>query len=193
MDFIAYSLLFTLHMLLYSICIPADPSEMCRSEFCCFALGLTASPSGQTACCFFSPMKINAMNNAIWSILAGTLTNKSAWFFFPELVYEAYFSAVFPLWILPFAVFIAGECARSSPNRLCLLASVTVMFRANKQFYRAQHKCISFFLMNDFFVMCIAGEGPASPLSSLREPWNDNETWPWGLASVIYALIGLRV
>lgn len=80
-DFIAYSPLFTLHMLLYSICIPADPSEMCRSEFCCFALGLTASPSGQTACCFFSPMKINAMNNAIRSILAGTLTNKSAWFF----------------------------------------------------------------------------------------------------------------
>lgn len=44
-----------------------------------------------------------------------------------------------------------------------------------------------------FFVICTAGEGPASPLSSLQEPWNDNETWPWGLASVIYALIGLRV
>lgn len=137
-DFVAYSPLFTLHMLLYSICIPADPSEMCLSEFCCFALGLTASPSGQTACCFFSPMKINAMNNAIRSILAGTLTNKSAWyFFFPELVYEADFSAVFPLWILPSSIFIAGACARSSPNHLCLFASITVMFRANKQFYRA--------------------------------------------------------
>lgn len=57
--------------------------------------------------------------------------------FLPELVYEADFSAVFPLWILPTAVFVAGACARSSPNHLCLLASITVVFRANKQFYRA--------------------------------------------------------
>lgn len=105
--------------------------------------------------------------------------------FFQACLWGGFLCSVSIMNLPPFAVL---ECVHSvhpvhRSNHFCLpRASIAVMFRANKPFYRVTALFLLLFIFGEgFFSGMAAAEGTQSPLSTLQETWRHNETWPWGL------------